>query len=247
MFATEAELVATWLAQLAKANRNGKWLVYPETAGWDLLLVHEDGYQLGIEAKLSLNAKVLSQALSGSHSWWREDGPDYRAVLVPEGKCQLHMAELARALGIKVLVCRKPDPYVTYSLELPTQDHDYSSAAWPNWCPSERCKLPEYVPDVVAGVAGPVQLTPWKVKAIKLLIVLERRGYVTRADMRALKISPTRWCDHWHGFLTPGPGRQYLRGDRTPDLRAQHPTNWAQIEADIDSWVESAGITLTTE
>lgn len=100
----------------------------------------------------------------------------------------------------------------------------------------ERCILPDYIPDVAAGCAAPVQLTPWKINAIKLMIVLERRGYVTRKDMKVLQISPTRWCDHWHGFLAPAPDRRYVRCNRTPDLKAQHPVNWAQIEADFEVW-----------
>lgn len=245
-FATEAEMVAAWLqTDFARSNHRGLWTAYPETAGWDLLIAHKDGYQIGVEAKLSLNPKVIEQALVGQHDAWRAVGPDYRAVMVPSGKCQKHMERIANAIGLHILLADPPGTRGWTSLQLPNEDRAYH--AWPNWMPEKRCALPDYVPDVTAGVSGPVMLTPWKVKAIKLMLILERRGYVTRADMRALEISPTRWCDHYAGFLTPGPGRGYLRCDRTPDLKAQHPINWGQIEADMPTWAANIDMTPPAE
>jgi hypothetical protein len=246
IFSKEADLVQDWLALLKEQDRKQDWTVYPETAGWDVLLVHRNGSQIGIEAKLSLNAKVLAQALDGSTSYWNPNGPDYRAVLVPEGKVQHHMGSLARALGVTVLRHSPKDGGHGYRyIDLPTGEA-WSSREWPNWCPAERCKLPDYVPDVEAGHSAPVQLTDWKVRAIKLLIVLERRGYVTRADMKALQISPTRWCDSWHGFLARDP-RGFIRCERTPDLKAQHPVNWAQIDADFQAWGKEFDLKPTTD
>jgi hypothetical protein len=234
MFATEAEMVATWLrTDFRNVNGRAQWLVYPETAGWDLLLVHEDGYQVGVQAKLSLNAKVLAQTLIGQHNEWRQTGPDYRAVMVPADKCQQHMGSIAAALGVVIMKVYPEERGLYRHPNLPDEGSNY--AAWPNWMPEARCPLPEYVPDVAAGCASPVQLTLWKVKAIKLMILLERRGHVTRADMKALQISPTRLTDHYQGFLGRGENG-YVRIARTPDLKVQHPTNWAQIEADFDKW-----------
>lgn len=243
-FASEAELVAAWLDELRRFGHDKDWTVYAETAGWDLLMVHTAGFQLGIEAKLSLNAKVIAQTLDGAHRYYRTDGPDYRGVLVPRKKCQLHMAEIGRALGIGIIAYAPAAPFISGMGSRLPSERSYGPE-WPCWLPGERCKLPDYVPDVAAGVAAPVQLTDWKIKAIKLLIILERRGFVTRKDMKALAISPTRWCDSWQGLLdrdqTAG---GYVRGRRTPDLRAQHPVNYAQIEADFASWSETAGIAI---
>lgn len=247
LFATETDLVAAFCSCLAperwRLNPTSapKWVAYHETAGWDLLLAHPDGRQIGIEAKLSLNAKVLSQALPGR--WADERGPDYRAVLVPLDGLQNHMTEIARHLGIVVLAvseCRvyrhddRPASY-DFSPRLPDSRSTWDLRDWPDWMPADRCRLPDYVPDVTGGKAAPVALTDWKIRAIKLLILLERRGYVTRKDMKALGISPTRWTEHFHGFLVASEGG-YVRCSRTPDLKAQHPTNWAQIEADYDTW-----------
>ncbi len=245
-FKTEAEMVSCWLAELkaSVARTSEAWTVYPETAGWDLLLVHRDGYQLGLEAKLVLNAKVIAQALDGQHRYWSEEGPDFRGILVPSGKVQRDLGPIATAVGLGIMTVHRPQRGVRYALGLPAES-DYSPD-WPHWVPTKRCTLPDYIPDVAAGVSSPVQLTQWKVKAIQLMIILERRGYVGRADMRALKISPSRWTDHWQGFLDRGPVG-YVRGERTPDLKAQHPRNYAEIEADFDKWAKPLGITTDPE
>lgn len=248
LFATEAELVAKFAELVTdycsperwERNRahQPKWTLYHETAGWDLLLAHETGAQIGVEAKLTLNPKVLEQALPGR--WADVRGPDFRAVLVPDDGLQNHTASLARHLGIAVITVRVWDTsrgLHDFSPKLPSLNSTHDRHDWPDWMPGERCKLPEYVPDVVGGHAAPIQLSEWKIKAIKLLILLDRRGYVTRRDMKALGISPTRWTDHFNGFLSPDPQRGgYVRNGRTPDLKAQHPTVWPQIEADFEAW-----------
>lgn len=252
LFPTEADLVAKfcWLIHPDRWERNParapRWTAYHETAGWDLLLAHETGAQIGIEAKLSLNPKVLEQALPSR--WADDEGPDFRAVLVPYDGLQNHMHRLCHHLGIVVIGVGASTGWngkqsFDFHPGLPDLKSLYDLKDWPNWLPSKRCKLPDYVPDVTGGHAAPVALTDWKIRAIKLIILLDRRGYVTRRDMKALGISPSRWTDHYHGFLAAGP-EGYVRNNRTPDLKAQHPTNWAQIEADYAKWsvgVETAG------
>lgn len=239
-FASEAELVAAFCACIdpAKWARNPdaapKWTHYHETCGWDLLLAHPDDYQVGIEAKLSLNAKVLEQALPGH--WSADTGPDYRAVLVPAYALQRHLTVLAAHVGITIISMRGGD-HAQFSPWLPDEASNYSSMGWWNWGPTKRCVLPDYVPDVTGGKSAPVRLTAWKVKAIRLLILLERKGSVTRADMKTLGLDPTRWTAAGYGWLDPGPAG-WVRGESTPDFKAQHPRNWAEIEAQFDTWAK---------
>lgn len=274
-FKTEAELVATFIAGIEQVNARvadnpdspRHWIVYPETAGYDLILVQRlTGVQVAIEAKLALNLKVLNQILPGRHDigWTRPcKGPDYRAVLVPMGGTISGLSQIAGLLGITVLNVynMRHDPYADGSEPWPgyrppapewmirpdlpdeTSDHQHLYGDyWHPWCPEERCDLPEYIPDVAAGVASPVILSPWKIQAIKLAIILERRGYVTRADMRHLKLSPTIWTGH-SGYLAPGTKRgEYVSWHRTPDFRKQHPRVWTEIEADIGIWAEGLEI-----
>lgn len=238
-----------------------RWTIYRETAGFDLLLVQDaTGEQVAVEAKLTFNLKVLEQVLPGRFDLFGSrpgKGPDYRAVLVPSGGVQTDLPRIAEMLGVTVLNVYnqrwdprddpdyKPDPRFpipepewTFRPLLPGSDSDGYGDSWHPWWPEERCDLPEYVPDVAAGVASPVVLSAWKVKAIKLLVLLDRRGYVTRADMRHLKISPTIWTGRM-GFLSPGDARgQYVSCGRTPDYRVKHPRVWQEIEADLPTWAE---------
>jgi hypothetical protein len=90
-FETERALCQAYARQVP-----AEWIVYPETCGWDMLLVHrEGGWQIGLEAKLTLNAKVLSQAIDGRR--FTRPAPDFRAVLV--GKMNANNELLGRNSG----------------------------------------------------------------------------------------------------------------------------------------------------
>lgn len=225
-----------------------RWTIYREACGWDLLLDEEaTRVQIGIEAKLAMNAKVIHQALSGAEDrYWHAKGPDYRAVLVPAGGRNTELRDICDRIGLTVLSIRDASPWSAQPMwhlstpsGLPAQDDptDFAMHGWHWWAPLERCKLPDYIPDVPAGVAAPIQLTEWKIRAIKLWILLDRRGHVTRGDMKALGLSQSRFCDRYHGMLKPDPSAGgYVRHDASPDFRAQHPRNYAEIEADFEKW-----------
>lgn len=83
-FKTEAELCAAFLACVPAT-----WVAYPESCGFDIVLAHEEtGAQIGIEAKLTLNSKVLVQVTDGRER--NANGPDYMAVLVGRVVCAAH-------------------------------------------------------------------------------------------------------------------------------------------------------------
>lgn len=239
-WASEAAMCAEFIAY---AERKKKWRAYPETAGWDILMVRvEDGLQVGIEAKLALNVKVLEQAL-GTSRYYLPNGPDLRAVLVPRMDTG-GLSGIARALGITV-ICFEPFDRTVHGSnaqarpDLPTDDWSLEYN-WHPWAPQQRETLPEYIPDVTAGSSAPVTLSSWKVKAIKLAILLETRP-VTRSDFKALQIDATRWTNRDFGWLDRGThgssGLQgYVAGPRTPDFRAQHPRNYEEIKADFAKW-----------
>lgn len=93
-------------------------------------------------------------------------------------------------------------------------------------------QLPDYVPDVTAGASGPIQLTPWKVSALRVMAHLERHGAITRKEIRAIGCDPTRWCQHW---LAPHNDRNgvYVAGSKTPRFDQQHPRVYAEILAKV--------------
>jgi hypothetical protein len=239
---TEADLCAAFIAAVVKEQA---WTAYPETAGFDILLVRNaDGAQLGLEAKLKLNAKVISQALPSYLQYsYGMDGPDYRGVLIPRDT-SADLAPLCRALGIGVIAARvQPDPaYVrtqAFWPPLPVRDKDhYGDQHWHEWGPVRRCKLPDYVPDVGAGNPSPLKLTEWKIRAIKLAVILEERP-VTRADFKALSLNPQRWLDPWTKWLVKTDDG-YIPGPGMPKLKFEHPTNYEQIKADKAKWMPAA-------
>lgn len=236
-FASEAQLCRAFISDVEEKGICAEWKVYAETAGFDILLVRKiDGAQIGVEAKLSLNLKVLMQSRpEGVHWNFVERGPDYRAVLVPN-TASGGLEGLCAALGITVIRQRipgetyKPDFYPS----LPCESYGMVTE-WHEWAPMQRCALPDYIPDVTAGAPSPVSLTHWKIAAIKLAIILEDRP-VTRADFKALKLSPARWTDPFTKWLIPGVGG-YIRGPGLPNFLAQHPRNYEEIRADRAKWM----------
>lgn len=245
MFAKEVDLCAAFLAEVdrRKSDRRsqGKWTAYAETAGFDIVLVRdEDGAQIGIEAKLALNSTVILQALEGSRGWSAGVcGPDYRAVLVPNDATR-SLSPLCGAIGLTVIACEKASQYRRgvgwFTPSLPAIGSDFYEEDWHEWCPVERLALPEYVPDVQAGAPSPLRVTQWKIKAIKLVILLADRP-VTRADFRHLSLDPSRWTDPAFQWLVPAVNRGgYVAGRGLPDFKAQHPRVFEEILAAKEKW-----------
>lgn len=251
LFTSEAALCAAFLAE---ATKDGAWRAYPETAGFDILMVRAvDGAQIGIEAKLVLNAKVVAQALpDGLHYNAAAIGPDFRAVLVPDGKVRGEgLGRICAALGITVITFRGTpprgvyfDPFAPGLPRVGSVADDYYNHSWHEWAPQTRCELPDYVPDVAAGASAPIALTDWKVRAIKLAVLLEERP-VTRSDFKALGLSPSRWTDPFTGWLEKT-ASGYLRGAGMPNFQAQHPRNYAEIKADKAIWAPASAPALVS-
>lgn len=255
-FAKEAELCSAFIECLP----NG-WTAYPETGGFDIVLVRAgDGVQIGVEAKLKLNGKVILQAADRNDSYSvAGEKPDFRAVLIPDG-VSLELAPLLPLLGITCIrmgdIARGEDgkpilnhgyfqhrdggwsrPFHPY---LPDSSR-HGDDGWYECCPARRLALPDYVPDVGAGNSAPVALTHWKIGAIKLVITLQRRGYLTRQDFAHFQISISRWTqEKW--LVRDGSGG-WVAGPYLPNFKAQHPVNFDQIAADFEKWQAPATAT----
>lgn len=234
-FPKESDLCAAFIAALPDT-----WTAYAETGGFDILLVRKaDGMQIGVEAKLKLNAKVICQAAEESrHYSVAGPNPDCRAVLVPEGGGS-DLAGVCDLLGITVIKMRHgaEAQYVSQLFWPPLprlSEHYWEGEGWHERCPAKRITLPDWVPDVVAGDSAPVALTAWKIGAIKLVVTLDRRGYLTRADFAHFKVSMSRWTqERW--LVKDGNGG-WVRGPYMPDFKGQHPVNFDQIAADFEKW-----------
>lgn len=231
VFKKETELCSAfiaWVRAQPHARDGGSpvplWTPYAETAGWDILLVGADGTQIGIQAKLRFNLKVLEQAIPGSRDHWHDQGPDYRAILVPDHDGTA--AKICTALGLVVFAPVGRDGLASGEFT-PGFDTDHEGS-WHYWSPRVRCELPEFIPDVAAGSSAPRQLTKWKVRALRILATLEINGFVTREDFLTHGIDPRPWTGT-AGWLKPGtrPG-DFVRGDAI-DFDVQHPTVYAEV------------------
>jgi len=221
------------------------WTVYPETAGFDLLLV--GGVQVGIEAKLRASLEVVAQVCDRLDSAFKE-APDYIAILVGRGTPQLE--KVTRHLRIPLIDGRDAEDVEETRAQIarwhPVDAEDLDLNPWRQVAPAEvarwrgrlnlgvpHCGLPEFVPDLRAGIPAPPQLTAWKVKAIQLCARLRARGWVTTADFAELGIDPTRWVRGTHRWLDDSgardgrrtryvarPGR-VLPDEQRPELTAQ--------------------------
>lgn len=210
LYATEAELCAAFI----KYHEARGLVAYAETAGFDVLMVRSDGIQFGVQAKQTLNVKVLDQLLPCNY---HDAGPDYRVILVPDGR---GMDRICDALGF---ILQTPN----MRGEFDDLDGRWRQAPY-DWNPEKRCKLPDYIPDVVAGASGPIQLTAWKVGALRVMAHLEKHGAITRKEIRTMGCDPTGWCQQW---LQPHDNRSglYVLGEKTPRFDRQHPRVYAEI------------------
>jgi hypothetical protein len=235
-FPTEAALCAAFLAAVDKRS----WTPYPETEGWDILLVRKaDGLQIGIQAKLRFNTHVISQALEGGYSSsLKRPGPDCRAVLVPEDEIQRHLRTICDYIGITVIKMRAAGAHwreidfkhnARFTPDLPDRGDSWRREQWHELAPVKRCTLPDYVPDVAAGVPSPLQLTDWKIKALRLSVLLEERGHVTRLDFAHLDLDHRRWITL--GWLRIENGR-FVPGEAPPNFKTQHPIVYEKIKAE---------------
>lgn len=233
-FKTEVDLCAAFIAAVPKL-----WVPYAETAGWDILLVNKSsGRQIGVQAKLKMNANVIAQAIEGA--WPDDRGPDFRAILVP-ATARNALCNVAAYCAVTVIGMQEPAPKHVmrpdFSPGLPRDDDPSVLGFSPDWfemLPVKRCDVPEFVPDVAAGSSAPVQLTKWKIAAIKLGVLLDQTGYLTRNDFKVHRVDIRRWISGT-GWLIAGPNG-FVAGPRFPAFREQHPRVWDEVVADPKKW-----------
>lgn len=219
-YRTEAALCAAFIRWV---ETNSEWVAYCETGGWDILLANPAGEQFGIQAKLKSNLKVITQAMT--KDGWHREGPDYRGVLLAERPKNREFEDICGCLGLHVFW---PQNYGrNFGDQLDTFAPDISKMELEHHNPEVRHELPDYVPDVAAGASSPVQLTPWKVGALKIMARLEIRGFVTRQDFRDIGIDYRRWTQNTNWLRRESDGR-FVRGDQLA-FDKQHPRVYAKI------------------
>jgi hypothetical protein len=234
-YASEAALCEAFTAE---ARAEG-WTVYPETSGWDLLLVRDtDGAQeqIGVEAKLRCNLDVVAQALTPAEQL---AGPDRHTILVPKTSGSLVFLAAALGLGVACMasIARQHEMDAYYRnhrmQRLPIRLWMRPGRLWAH---PQHAWLPPVVPDGAAGVPSPRVLSRWKVQAIRLCLRLESQGSVTTEDFDELGINHRRWVDlGWIADSGRRDGRRtiYVAGKHSgvPLPTEQHPSATAQMRA----------------
>jgi len=149
--------------------------------------------QIGVQAKLKDNLEVLAQTIS-----FYGPAPDLRAVLVP--RASKEFLTVARALKIFVIIGASLEwNYITakgrWVKEIETDLDKYNKKYLTN--SEKKCWVPEVEINVPAGVKSPKVITEWKIKAVKLCIKLNQRGYLTAKDFKEAKVSMVIWKIKW--------------------------------------------------
>lgn len=222
-------------------NKVEGWVCYPEAAGFDVLVVHQDGRQIGVEAKLTLNAKVADQILPDfGDDYYGQPGPDHRLVIV--GKitdANAGIAKMLRRLGVKVLVPRHTWERTGYEhtfdlrhslLIDETGKTLFGRERLFDWSPVERCQVPALVTDLPAGVPAPVRLTPWKESALKVVALMRAQGFITVKQIASYGISATSWTQAGSkpAWLAKGKTRgEWVETEYMPAFDKQHPDMYA--------------------
>jgi len=235
----ETDLCAVFINEF---NAVPGWTCYPEAAGFDVLVVHESGRQIGVEAKLSLNAKVADQILPNrGDEYYGRPGPDHRLVIVSKiTDASAGIAKMLERLGVAVMCtresCDMQGKYFTFQLDyqLLHRDRDRTYMGEErlfDWWPSERCQVPVLVSNLPAGVPAPVRLTPWKEAALKVIALMRRQGFITGKQVASYGIGITSWTQGTSSkpaWLEKGTVRgQWIETPHLPAFELQHPEVYA--------------------
>ncbi len=178
-YKSEAELCDAFV----EAVKLDGWKPYPECGGFDLLLV-KDGVQVGVEAKMRANCDVLEQALDGS----MQALPMYVGVLVPTHSQSF--GSIAHHLKVHVwdhgwIINQAAEAYRGLKLK-----------EW--WKHGDgNVSLPEVAIQTSAGKPSPKTMSAWRIKALKICLLYERQGYLTRADIVDGGVDASRWTRYW--------------------------------------------------
>ncbi len=181
------------------------WTIFPEQNDWDFIMVR-NGIQVGVQAKLKANKKVLTQCLP--RLLYNGNGPQYRAVLVGEHKGRSLKSRrendnlfytLAKHLKIIVFDASRTELLTAgfgYNLaKLSGNRYGYQlHLRHYHWKPSELEWLPDFVPTLPSGVPSPKTVSKYKMAMLELREIEKERGWLCLKDCKQIvKKYNTRW------------------------------------------------------
>lgn len=199
-WSSEAEMLDAFLVQAKAAG----WEVYPETSGFDALLVAPDdvaepfvpGDQIAVEAKLRPSVKLLAQVMPPAELSERP-AADFYVVVVPHRRGSLRdLIDVAHRLGVAVIADNpQHGDYYRAAFASPGA-RPFGGAQLILWQRYPRIGPQLWTPgapvDTPAGVPSPSSVTPWKWAAVKLCLELDGLRITTEHfDRRG--VSFPRW------------------------------------------------------
>lgn len=233
-FKTESEMCAAFQRQMKACG----WRVFPETSGFDILLVAgstarwgatwkkqlvEEGLQIGVEAKLRPNIKVLYQSLPMRHG--ARSGPDFHMVLTPT-----HSSEFVAVAGRLGILVASITPEIRFKgdndLRMPPL-FPFARCLY-----SEPCWVPGVEVEMSAGAASPRTISPWKLKAVRFCIEAEKRDFVTASDFAEAGLSASTFVrQRW--FVVCGKIGRYNRYQLNRDAADAPHRRFPEVAAAI--------------
>lgn len=212
-FSKESDLCQAFLDSLPDG-----WKKYPEQGDWDFI-IQRGSTQIGVQAKLVADSKVLTQALP-SCPVEPEVGPHYRAVLIGRWSGRTVKAALrsrsdfcALARHLRLLVLRSPDLWrnakvrplgwgrfnrwlpadrmINYTQMLKRPPWEKLNWRHYRWHPSSPLWVPPFEPDLPSGVPSPSHVSAWQLAALELHRECEKKGWVCLDDAKKIVASMT--------------------------------------------------------
>jgi hypothetical protein len=227
MFKTEKELCDKFSEHMRSYN----WIIYPETCGWDLLLARNK-IQVGVQAKLKPNMKVITQALPNKITI--QDGPHYRAVLLANNMkigyygMNVDFIKLCNHLKILIFVKHRYLDYQWISgIHNRDKINDYANIdfRYYRWNTKKLEWLPPYVPEYEAGIPSPKSVTPYKIMLCRLEVLECQKGWICRDDVTkeakkvGLNINPSSIL------------RGYFRNTKEPVSKKSRQKRWKLVDS----------------
>lgn len=172
--------------------KKSSWKVYAEQNNWDMIIVRGK-IQVGVQAKLIANNKVLIQTLPKLP--YTGIGPTYRIALIagftgrtPRARFETRKIFYSMARHFRVIVidmsCRnKLMTGWDWNLGYKGGKRNLNLKHY-NWRPSELEWVPPFIPNFPAGVPSPKHVSKWNLSMLDLRELELERGWICLEDCR---------------------------------------------------------------
>jgi hypothetical protein len=181
----------------------GDWDIYPECYGYDMLMFSkESDFQIGVQAKLINNLKVIYQILNNTElnkGTLKKIGPHYRAVLTPSDDHPYNC--LCSRLNIIKLNIMPIKGTINYIKGVYLNSYYFLNFR-------ERHTRPEIRLNDSPGKSSPRNISQWRINALKIMNKYYEQGYIISSQLRELGLNTTLFTNWFeYKYREPKVGR----------------------------------------